>query len=82
MELRTLPAELSGLVSLQTLQLSWGGEALPETLGDLSSLRTLRLDACLSLEALPDSLTRLTDLQVRRERIAYFCAGGGGGGGG
>ena len=62
--LQTLPADLGKLSSLISLHVKKSAiNSLPDSIGDLAKLETLKLSECISLAALPDSLVKLAALK-------------------
>jgi Leucine-rich repeat (LRR) protein len=60
----TFPESMRQLVSLRLLVLSdYENIMLPEWLGDLKSLQSLRIEGCLTIKSMPSSIQQLTNLQ-------------------
>ncbi|KAL8150653.1 hypothetical protein V2J09_020461 [Rumex salicifolius] len=84
-KLKSLPDDLQSLTQLEGLRLVWfdGVIQLPEWLGYLSSLQTLRIEECKTMKQLPSSaamqsLTQLKELHIEKcPLLVEMCSKGG-----
>ncbi|CAL0314649.1 unnamed protein product [Lupinus luteus] len=77
-ELNVLPDSICELIHLRYLSLSINMVTLPESLGDLYNLHTLKLSNCLSLTMLPNNMQNLVNLRhldIRGTRIKEMPPG-------
>ncbi|CAL0314651.1 unnamed protein product [Lupinus luteus] len=77
-KLKVLPDSICELIHLRYLSLSINMEKLPDSLGDLYNLHTLKFSDCFSLTMLPNSMQNLVNLRhldIRGTRIKEMPPG-------